>query len=90
MATSLFSPSWYRVKDLKPRLRRHVAIHRHDYRGRVWFVIQDIATGRFHRISPAAWRLVGLMNGKRTMDELWNTTNEQLGEKAPRRMRRSG
>lgn len=83
MATSLFSPSWYRVKDLKPRLRRHVAVHRHDYRGRVWFVIQDIATGRFHRISPAAWRLVGLMNGKRTMDELWNTTNEQLGEKAP-------
>lgn len=83
MATSLFSPSWYRVKDLKPRLRRHVQIHRHDYRGRVWFVIQDFATGRFHRLSPSAYRFVGLMDGSRTMDDLWNTTNEQLGENAP-------
>jgi putative peptide zinc metalloprotease protein len=83
MATSLFSPSWYRVKDLKPRLRRHVSINRHDYRGRIWFILQDLASGRSHKLSPAAYRLVGLMNGRRTMAELWDIANVQLGASAP-------
>lgn len=83
MAASLFSPSWYRVQNLKPRLRQHVNINRHDYRGRVWYILQDIATGRAHRFSPAAYRMVGMMDGKKTMAQLWDITNEQLGERAP-------
>ncbi|WP_323804301.1 peptidase M50 [Sulfitobacter litoralis] len=83
MAGSLFSPSWYRVKDLKPRLRRHVNIYRHDYRGRIWFILQDLATGRSHRFSPAAYRMVGLLDGTRSLGEVWDIANEQLGERAP-------
>jgi len=83
MATSLFSPSWYRVSGLKPRLRRHVDIHRHDYRDRIWFILQDHAAGRAHRLSPAAYRLLGLMDGKRTVQHLWELANAQLGERAP-------
>jgi len=83
VAGSLFSPSWYRVKDLKPRLRRHVNIYRHDYRGRIWFILQDLATGRSHRFSPAAYRMVGMLDGKRSLGEVWDIANEQLGERAP-------
>ena len=83
MATSLFSPSWYRVQNLKPRLRRQVEIHRHDYLHQVWFVLQDHATGRSHRLTPAAYRLVGLMDGKRTVQAIWDLANEQLGTRAP-------
>ena len=83
MAGSLFSPSWYRVKDLKPRLRRHVNIYRHDYRGRIWFILQDLATGRSHRFSPAAYRMVGMLDGTRSLGEVWDIANEQLGERAP-------
>tara|TARA_R110002074_G_scaffold195101_1_gene361220 strand:- start:2440 stop:4590 length:2151 start_codon:yes stop_codon:yes gene_type:complete len=83
LAGSLFSPSWYRVKDLKPRLRRHVNIYRHDYRGRIWFILQDLATGRSHRFSPAAYRMVGLLDGTRSLGEVWDIANEQLGERAP-------
>lgn len=83
MTTSLFSPSWYRVANLKPRLRKHVDIHRHDYRGRIWFILQDHATGRSHRLSPAAYRMLGLMNGRRTVQELWTLANEQLTDRAP-------
>ncbi len=83
MATSLFSPSWYRVANLKPRIRQHVEIHRHDYRGQVWFILQDHAAGRSHRLSPAAYRLIGLMDGKRSVQRLWELANEQLGERAP-------
>ena len=46
MAAALFSPSWYRVAKLRPRLRSHVEIHRHSYRDQVWHVLQDHALGR--------------------------------------------
>ena len=83
MATALFSPSWYRVADLKPRLLKHVEIFRHDYRGRIWHILQDQANTRAHRLSPAAYRLLGLMDGKRTVQNLWDLANEQLGARAP-------
>lgn len=83
MSESLFSPSWYRVADLKPRLRKHAELHRHDYRGKVWYVLQDHAGGRSHRFSPDVYRFVGLMDGKRTVQELWDVLNEQEGDAAP-------
>lgn len=83
MADTLFSPSWYRVANLKPRLRSHTQIHRHEYRGEVWFILQDHAGGRSHRFSPAAYRFIGLMDGKRTIEELWQSLNAQAGDEAP-------
>lgn len=83
MATAMFSPSWYRVAGLKPRLRSHIEIHRHSYRGQIWFVLQDHATGRTHRLPPAAYRFVGLMDGHRTVQELWDLMQAQGAEEAP-------
>ena len=83
MSTSLFSPSWYRVTGLKPRLRSHVEIHRHHYRGDLWYVLQDHSSGRFQRFTPAAYLLIGLMDGKRTVQEIWDISRARLGEEAP-------
>ncbi len=83
MSVSLFSESWYRVADLKPKLRSHVEINRHVYRGDVWYVIQDDATGRFHRFNKEAYCLIGLMNGGRTLDDIWHSAGEQLGDDMP-------
>ena len=83
MSETLFSPSWYRVADLKPRLRQHAQLHRHDYRGKIWFVLQDHAGGRSHRFTPAAYRFIGMMNGELTVQELWDALNEQEGDAAP-------
>ncbi|MDH4110539.1 MAG: HlyD family secretion protein [Gammaproteobacteria bacterium] len=83
MAESLFSPSWYRVAELKPRLRKHAELHRHDYRGKVWYLLQDHASGRSHRFTPAAHKFIGLMDGERRVQELWDVLNEQGGDAAP-------
>lgn len=80
---SLYSPSWYRIAGLKPRLRGHVRIHRQYFREREWFVLQDRSTGRFHRISPEAYYLVGLMDGNRTMTEIWDAACLRLGDAVP-------
>lgn len=76
MARSLFSPSWHSVADLRPRLTPQARTHRHVYRGQVWYVIQDQAGGRFHRLTPAAQALVVAMDGSRTVQTLWEQANQ--------------
>src|SRR6187399_1094181 len=83
MAGMLFSPSWYRVAALKPRLRGHVEIHRHSYRDAIWFVLQDHSSGRSHRLTPAAYAFIGLMDGTRTVQNIWDLCNERSGRDAP-------
>ncbi|HKY31469.1 MAG TPA: hypothetical protein VJV23_02950 [Candidatus Polarisedimenticolia bacterium] len=83
MTESLFSPSWYRVADLKPRLRGHTRVRRHDYRGEVWYVLEDMAKGRFYRFPPSVYHVLGRMDGQRTVQELWEASVSQLGDDAP-------
>lgn len=83
MTESLFSQSWYRVAGLKPRLRSHAKIHRHDYRDEVWYVLEDTSSGRCHRFSTAAHYLIGLMDGERTLQQIWEAAAERLGDDAP-------
>lgn len=83
MSDSLFSPSWYRVATLKPRIRAHAQINRQAFRGKVWFVLQDHAAERSHRFSPAAHHFIGLMDGDRTVQEIWEATSAYLGDEAP-------
>ena len=83
MAKPLFSDSWYRVAALLPRLRSHTRVHRHDYRGQLWYVIQDHSSGRHHRLSPSAYAIVGLMDGARSVQQIWTAATNRLGERAP-------
>ncbi len=83
MEKPLFSPSWYRIARLKPRLRAHSEIHRHAYRGEQWYVLQDHMSGRFYRFTPIAYQIIGLMDGRRTVQELWEHAQEKFGDDAP-------
>ncbi len=83
MSGNLLSASWYRVARLKPRIRSHARFHRHRYRGQLWYLLQDPATGRCHRLSPAAYLLAGLMNGERTTQEIWDAASARLGDDGP-------
>ena len=80
MAKSFFSSSWYRVAGIKPRLAAHAQIHRQRFRGQTWYVLQDYQSGQFHRLSPAANQIVCMMNGRRSMQEIWDRLSERIGE----------
>jgi putative peptide zinc metalloprotease protein len=82
-ARPFLSSSWYRVAKLRPKLREHATINRHRYRGSVWYVVHDHATGLVHRLSPASYAIVAAMDGKRSVDQLWQEAGIQLGEEAP-------
>jgi putative peptide zinc metalloprotease protein len=81
--TSLFSNSWYRVAELKPRLRPHAQIHRQMFRGQLWYVLQDHQSGRFFRVSPAANRMLCLMDGRRSLREVWDIAGEHSADDPP-------
>jgi len=69
VAERLFSPFWYRVAGLKPRLRAHVRIHRHVYRGQRWYVLDNTAAQKQHRFAPAAHYVISLLDGRRSVAE---------------------
>jgi putative peptide zinc metalloprotease protein len=83
MAQELLSGAWYRVADLRPRLRSHVRVNRHEYRQERWYVLSDRISRRSHRVNPAAYFVVGLLNGKRRMQEVWDAAVERFGDAAP-------
>ena len=78
-----FSESWYRVKNLKAKLRASAQISRQHYRGERWYVVRDPAGNQYHRLSDPAYRFVGLLNGQRTVGEAWELAGGQLADDAP-------
>ena len=78
-----FSESWYRVADLRAKLRPSTQVSRQFYRGDRWYVVRDPAGNQFHRLSAPAWRFVGLLDGSRTVAEAWELVGGQLADEAP-------
>ncbi|MBW2241695.1 MAG: peptidase M50 [Deltaproteobacteria bacterium] len=79
----LFSPFWYRVAELRPRLRTHVRIHRHVYRGQRWYVLENPVSPQQHRFAPTAHYVISLMDGERSVAEIWAAALDHLGDDAP-------
>ncbi|MGX9351652.1 PqqD family peptide modification chaperone [Shimia sp. W99] len=80
MEKSFLSSNWYRAANLKPRLRRHAQLFRSRYRGQLWYVLQDRTSGRFHRFSPSSYRIISMLDGKRTVQEIWDIACDQLDD----------
>lgn len=83
MSQSFYSQSWHRVANIKPCLTGHIEIHRHHYRGELWYVLQDHASGKSQRLTPSAYLLISLMDGQRTAQEILDVGRLRLGEDAP-------
>ena len=80
MGKSFFSASWYRVAQLRPRLRPHAQLHRQRFRGQTWYVLQDHQLGNFYRLSPAAHHMVCMMDGRRTVGDIWEKLGSRLDD----------
>jgi putative peptide zinc metalloprotease protein len=83
MSANLFSSDWYRISMLKPNVRDHITVHAHRYRGKRWYMLEDHITGQVRRLTPQSYLIFGLMNGRRTVEDLWVLSSERLGEEMP-------
>jgi len=68
---------------MRPRLRPHVQITRQHYRGQRWHVVHDPATNNFFRLSPIAHEYVSLLDGKRSVEEVWHLALTRHDDDAP-------
>src|SRR5258708_22980771 len=78
-----FSESWYRVKNLRVKLRPGAQISRQFYRDERWYVVRDPAGNQFHRLSDPAYRFVALLDGSRTVEQAWEICGGTLEDDAP-------
>lgn len=64
------NPVWQRLESLRPSLPRHIHIQRREYNGERWYILHDKSNGRFHRLTPSAWRLVSAMDGRSSLGQV--------------------
>ena len=83
MNNPTFSSLWYRVADLNPKLRDQINIHRQNYRGRTWYVLQDQTNDHHHRFNAIAYQLIVSMDGDHTVQQIWESLNERYDDDAP-------
>jgi putative peptide zinc metalloprotease protein len=49
----------------------------------MWHVLQDPASNQFFRLNEAAYRFVALLDGRKTVSQVWRICSDQLGDSAP-------
>lgn len=83
LGAGLVSSHWYRVAGLAPRLREQLRLHAQRWRGEAWVLVEDRVNARYHRFDRQAWRIIRLLDGKRTLEQLWQQLAAQPDEDAP-------
>ncbi len=80
---SVFSSHWYRISELNPSLKSHVSVVRHVYRDEVWYILQDGASVKQHRLNEFSYAVVGRMTGKQSVQNIWEQVVDVYGDLAP-------
>lgn len=80
---SLFSKNWYRVEQLKPRLKPQIEIAPQQQRGERVYALRDPVSGAIQLFSEQAYSVLGLMNGERTLDDIWTRAGDLLKDDLP-------
>ena len=78
-----FIESWYRVSDLTPQLFGAVHVQRQHFRGHIWYVLQNPAKNDYFRLSDPAYHFAAMLDGRRTVNEVWRICMERFGDAAP-------
>lgn len=83
MPESLFSPLWHRYSQQRPQLRPHVTVQPQCYRGQSWYLLINETSGKHYRINDIAYQFTGRCDGRHSVQEIWDSLLETLGDDAP-------
>lgn len=75
--------SWSALKNLHPRLPDHVSIQPRTLQGETWYILQDALANQFHRLNETAYTIIGLMDGKRSLDDILQILSADNERKDP-------
>ena len=80
---SVFSKNWYLVEALTPRLKPQVSITPQRIRGERKYALRDPVSGAIQMFTEEAYTVLGLMDGHRTLNQIWLETGEILQDELP-------
>ncbi len=49
----------------------------------MWYVVRDPGNNQFFRLPEAGYHFIGLLDGRRTVQQVWDACNEEFGDGAP-------
>ncbi len=70
--TEIFSEHWHWLAPRCFALDPLVNIHRRSFRGKVSYIVEDPASGRYIRLNPALYELVRGFDGQTSLGDLWD------------------
>ncbi len=79
----LFSPYWYKVSGLSPRLRPGVTVTRRIEQGECWHILFATENNRHFRLDEASWAIVGACDGQHKLETIWRRVLDRFGDAAP-------
>lgn len=77
------SENWHKVAELRPRLRPGIRVTRLVIRSRLWYVIEDPLGMRHVRVNQPAYRMIALLDGRRSVEQAWELAAQSQGDAAP-------
>lgn len=83
MSGPQYSTVWPKVEALRPALRAHIELHRQYFRGGLWYILEDRIGGKYYRFSPQVYGIIGLMDGRRSLDEIYQIAKARLRNDMP-------
>ena len=78
-----FSDSWHEVSHLKVGLLPSVRVHKQLYRGREWYVLQELGSEKYYRVTPIGYKFVASLSPRQTVGETWDTFVKDHSDVAP-------
>ncbi|MCW8965024.1 MAG: HlyD family efflux transporter periplasmic adaptor subunit [Gammaproteobacteria bacterium] len=75
--------AWQKIGLLRPRLRTHVQIFQHQYRGEPRVVLQDSASSRHYLLDPLSYRFVSILDGELTVAQTLDRLQQDSGQPVP-------
>lgn len=79
---SVHSNLWHRVAGLRPRLAPQLRVRRQQLRGETWYLFANPANGRSVRLNAPAYSLAARLDGRHTVQHLWEQNLQHASEAA--------
>jgi putative peptide zinc metalloprotease protein len=69
--SSLYSENWYKVAKLHLRLSFHVNVHKQNYLGDIWYLLEEKTNHKYFRLQDYSYLFIQSLDIDKTVDENW-------------------
>ncbi|MCM2369998.1 biotin/lipoyl-binding protein [Aporhodopirellula aestuarii] len=81
-AATLFDSQTVDLMSVSPELRSDLSVVRHSYRGTPCYMLEDLASGRSHRLGEVEFAFCSALNGHHTVEEAVALVAQKYGDDA--------